>query len=333
MAHHRPGIAVLCGPTASGKTDLAIVLARRMDAEIISADSVQVYERLDIGSAKPTCEQMSLVPHHMIGVIPLSGWDFSVAAYQQMAFACIDDVLSRGKLPLIVGGTGLYIRALTDVMEFSQTGSDDAFRRMWAQRIEEEPGSDYRALQRIDLAAAQRLHPNDTKRVVRALEVFHVSGQTMTQRNERLNGRSPKYRSAMVGITMPRSSLYERIDQRVDMMMSEGLLSEVLDILHDGFDVSAPSLQGLGYKELIAAVQSCEERHSSEAIGRAVAQIKLGTRHFAKRQMTWFKRDKRITWLDRTEFASVEEAAEAAQKEIERQFAAFGTEDGAGAAP
>lgn len=293
-------IAVIVGPTACGKTDLSIRVAKALHAEIVSADSVQVYERLDIGSAKPTIAEMQGVPHHMIGEVPLTATDFSVAQYQKMAFEHIDDILVRGKLPLVVGGTGLYIHALTYPMDFTQAVADPLYRQERTRIEQENPGANYLQLQRIDPKTAERLHPNDQTRIVRALEIRHSTQKTLSEYSSDFKNQQPPYESALLGLTMEREKLYGRIDQRVEKMMAAGLLEEVRAIVEDGYDVDAPSLKGLGYKELI--------RHLAGdfSLDEAVEIIKRDTRRYAKRQWTWFRRDPRITWFNVDEYSSAE---------------------------
>lgn len=288
----RDRIAAIVGLTACGKTELSICVAKRLDAEIVSADSVQIYKRLDIGSAKPTHEEMQGVVHHLIDCIPIKRNDFSVAEYQKLAFAAIDDIVSKEKLPLIVGGSGLYINSITRPMDFTQALADESFRLLWQNREAQNKGCAHAQLKIIDPHAAAKLHPNDIKRTIRALEVYHVTGKTITQYGIENAAESPRYDSTIIGLNMPRELLYERIERRVDSMIAAGLIDEVRSILDDGIDPNSLSLQGLGYKELIAAFQGVY------SIEEAIADIKLKTRHFAKRQLTWFKKDERIHWID-----------------------------------
>jgi tRNA dimethylallyltransferase len=304
-------IAVLVGPTACGKTAASIAVSKRLNAEIVSADSVQIYEKLDIGSAKPTPEEMDGVVHHMVGNVPLEN-ALSVAQYQQMAFECIEDILGRGKLPLIVGGTGLYINALTTYMDFTQAGADQSFRDAKTREEQQEPGCLHRQLAQIDPPSAARLHPNDQKRIIRALEVFHLTGKTLTQSNLEDAAHPPRYQAVLAGLTMPRDMLYERIEKRVDLMFRQGLCQEVKKILEEGYDPELSSLQGLGYKELIAYFQGkC-------SLEQAMQIIKDDTRHFAKRQWTWFRRDQRIRWFDVSEYSF---------EELTGQLAAYYTQN------
>ena len=297
-------MAFLVGPTACGKTDTAIRLALRLNADIVSADSVQIYEKLDIGSAKPTLAQRAQVRHHLIDILPLTCTDFSVSAYQQIAETTIDRLHEQSRCALVTGGTGFYIRSLTDAMHFSYVSKDQAFRDAWEEREKAEAGCAHRALGEMDPASAEKLHPNDVQRVIRALEVYHMTGTPMSR--HRMEGRiEGKYRVAMVGLTMPRDLLYERVNLRVDMMMKEGLVDEVEEILKEGFPSDLPALQTIGYKETVAALQG------EYTMQEAVERIKLATRHYAKRQWTWFRRDERVQWFDVTMYANQEALIEA----------------------
>jgi len=292
---------VLAGPTAVGKTDLSLLIAREIGAEIVSADAIQVYRRLDVGSAKPTAKEQQLVPHHMIDVVNPDD-DYSVARYQAAARACIADIQCRGRLPLVVGGTGLYIHALTYDVDFTRVRGNEQIRRE-LRALAEERGSAYlhEMLKNKDPSRAAAVHPTDTKRIIRALEVFETQGP-----GERTyDFRKPLHGVdvLMLGITMERVALYERIDRRVDAMLEAGLIDEVESLLNDGYSPDLTSLQGLGYKEVVEYLQgAC-------TLDEASARIKRGTRRFAKRQMTWFKREPRIRWTDITECGSLEEAA------------------------
>ncbi len=304
-------IAAIVGPTACGKTAVSIEAAKRLGAEIVSADSVQIYRGLDIGSAKPDDAERSGVPHHMLDVLPPGRDGFSVAEYQRMAFACIEDIASRGQIPLIVGGTGLYVASLTQAMEFTDAVSDETFRAQWLQRERETPCAAHRELSRVDPASAARLHPNDTKRIVRALEIQHATGKTIGEHAAADRQRPPRYPSVIAGLTMPRAMLYERIEARVESMRNTGLVREVEALLESGVDPASTSMQGLGYKEIAQALLTTQpdSRERDAAIDAAFAQIVLGTRHYAKRQWTWFRRDARIRWFDVSEYESVDAVA------------------------
>lgn len=295
--YKKPPLGIILGPTASGKTALGVQVAKRLGAEIISADSIQIYRGLDIGSAKPTQEEMKGIPHHMLNVVEVDGPKFSVAAYQQQARAIIHGLQQANIFPLVVGGTGLYISALTSPLNFTETAGDETLRRALQAQEQQQPGSLYAKLQREDPASAQRLHPNDIKRIVRALEVKQLTGKPIGAAFAQAAPAPCPYDLTMVGLTMPRPLLYARIEQRVDQMLEQGLVEEARSIWEKGLDPALPALQGLGYKQLFAYFAG------NYSLEEAVAAIKQETRHFAKRQMTWFRRDARIHWLDITQYS------------------------------
>lgn len=287
-------ILAVVGPTATGKTDISVALAKALSGQVVSADSVQVYEKLDIGSAKPTLEEMQGITHHLIDVIALQRKHFSVVEYQQLAFDCIESIIHQGDVPILAGGTGFYVQAVTQAEAFTPAGADAEFRYQWSRQEREEPGAAHRELQFVDPQSAAELHPNDITRVIRALEIVHITGKTRGEFKREHEYDQPRYPSIMIGLTMPRELLYQRIEQRVDQMMERGLVQEVQNIMAMDVDITSPSLQGLGYKEIIASLQG------KITMEEAVTQIKQGTRNFAKRQWTWFRRDKSITWFDVT---------------------------------
>ncbi len=296
MNHASPlPIGVILGPTASGKTALAVEAAKRMDAEIVSADSIQLYRGMDIGSAKPTAEERGGIAHHLLDAVDIGEADNSVAAYQKMAAAAIADIANRGKFPLIVGGTGLYVNALVYPLSFTNIPADAALREALAAEESETPGSLHTRLQAVDPASAARLHPHDTKRLIRALEVYTLTGKPIGELGgdfvNAANAPIP-YAPRMLGLTMPREQLYARIDKRVDAMMASGLLDEVQTLVSLGYSPALPAMQGLGYKQLYRYLQG------EYTLDEAVETIKRETRRFAKRQLTWFRRDQRIQWLD-----------------------------------
>ena len=293
----KPALWVLLGPTASGKTALGVKIAKRLGAQIISAESMQIYRGLEIGSAKPTMAERDGVTHHLLDVAQIGGPRFSVAQYQRLARDAAAAIRAAGAQPLVVGGTGLYISALTSPLDFTQTAGDEALRQALKAQEAQSPGSLYAMLQREDPASARRLHPNDVKRVLRALEVKRLTGEPIGAAFAERAGESP-YALRMVGLTMPRECLYARIEQRVDLMMAQGLLEEAQGIWEKGYDPGLPALQGLGYKQLFAYFAG------AYTLEEAVEAIKRETRRFAKRQMTWFRRDGRIHWLDVTAYSA-----------------------------
>ena len=284
-------LVVIVGPTAVGKTDVSILVAERLGGEIVSADSMQIYKYMNIGTAKPTPEEMRAVKHHMIDIV--EPWqEFSVAQFQRQARGCIEDIHCRGKLPIVVGGTGLYINSLTFDLDFANTMSDPKFRAE-LHELARERGKEYlyEWLVRVDPDTAKRLHVNDLRRVIRALEVYHCSGKPMSEYNTGMRSEAP-YNLVIFGLTMPREELYRRIEKRVDRMMDEGLVDEVKGLLERGCTREMVSMQGLGYKEVIGYLEG------EYTLSEAVELLKRNTRRFAKRQFTWFKRDDRIIWID-----------------------------------
>lgn len=284
-------LLVIIGPTAVGKTALSVELALRLHGEIISGDSMQVYKKLDIGTAKIKPGETRGVPHHLID-IKEPDETFSVAEFQQLARAKISEINQRGKLPLLVGGTGLYVQAVLDEYEFEPQQEVSSLRRE-LQETAAAKGIEYllAKLREVDPQSAARLHPNDTKRIIRALEYYHTTGKPISDKKPAVCPNGPqRYDAMLIGLTMERELLYRRIEERVDQMMAEGFLAEVQGLLDQGYSPHLQSLQGLGYKQLVSYLQG--ELNLEEA----VELIKRDTRRFAKRQLTWFRRDPRITW-------------------------------------
>ena len=289
-------IICVVGPTASGKTKLAVQLAKLYDGEVVSCDSMQIYKHMDIGTAKPTKEEMEGVAHHLIDMVE-PGEDFSAGKYVQLADACVQDILSRGKTAVIAGGTGLYVDSLIAGRSFApvpQTGRREALE---AQLRETGGEAMLARLREIDPEAAARLHPADEKRIIRALEVYAETGRTITQHNLDTQRIPPRYRPVWIGLDyLDRAVLYRRIDLRVDLMMKNGLLAEVEKLKEMGCTRDMVSMQGLGYKEMIAYLDG------EYSLEEAVYIIKRETRHFAKRQLTWFRREKDVIWFDKKEY-------------------------------
>lgn len=282
---------VITGPTASGKTHLGVLLAQALNGEVVSADSMQIYRGMDIGTAKPSCEEQAGVPHHMLDVIDPKE-SYSVSAYVEAADKCIQDILSRGKLPIVVGGTGLYIDALIRGGSFPPP-EDSPLRERLTLEYEQDGGvSLWAKLQAVDPISAKILHPNDKRRVVRALEVFSLSGVPIGMHNKASKEQKPRYEALKVALNATdRADLYARIDQRVDIMMQEGLEDEFLALLAQGPGAVGTAMQAIGYKELLRA-------HQGEITqAQAIDQIKQESRRYAKRQLSWFRRDPNIHWL------------------------------------
>ena len=287
-----PKILVICGPTASGKTALAVELALRHHGEVVSADSMQIYRRMDIGTAKPTREEMRGVPHHMLDVADPEE-DFSVARYVDMAAKCVDDILSRGKLPILAGGTGLYIDSLLSGRTFAPFQPDSPLRGQLEEQLRREGGAAMLArLAQVDPDSAVRLHPNDEKRIVRALEVYQSTGKTITQHNLETQAIPPRYDALTLALAFERrEDMWSRIDRRVDQMMDQGLVAEVQGLLDSGVPAKCTAMQAIGYKEMAAALLSGGD------VRAAAEEIQLRSRQYAKRQLTWFKRNKAARWL------------------------------------
>lgn len=285
---------ILAGPTAAGKTATSIRLAKAVGGEIISADSMQVYCHMDIGSAKIRPEEMEGVPHYLVDVLEPEE-DFNVVRFQQMAKAAAEEIYARGRIPIVAGGTGFYIQALLYDIDFTENDGDSSFRRELEKTAEEKGGEYLHALlQEADPEAALQIHPHNIKRMIRALEFHHQTGGKISEHNETEREKESPYNFAYFVLTDDRSRLYDRIDRRVDLMMEEGLLDEVRFLKERGVRRDSTAMQGLGYKELYAFLDG------EYPLEEAVRIIKRDTRHFAKRQLTWFKRERDVIWADKS---------------------------------
>lgn len=287
-------LIILAGPTAVGKTALSVRLAKRINAEIISADSMQVYRYMDIGSAKIRPEEMDGVPHHLVDVLDPKE-DFNVVRFQQMAKDAAREIWAKGRIPLVVGGTGFYIQALLYDIDFTENDGDIVYRQE-LEKIAREKGGEYlhALLEAVDPQASNTIHPNNIKRMIRALEFHRQTGGKISEHNEKERAKESPYNYAYFVLTDERGRLYERIDKRVDLMLGEGLEDEVRFLREQGVKRGATAMQGLGYKEIYAYLEGeC-------TLEEAVRVIKRDTRHFAKRQLTWFKREKDVIWADRS---------------------------------
>ena len=286
-------LVVLTGPTAVGKTKASIGLAKAIGGEIISADSMQVYEYMDIGSAKIRPEEMQGVPHYLID--DLKPWDeFHVVRFQQMAKDAMERIYANGHIPIVVGGTGFYIQALLYDIDFTGTVQDDTYRTK-LENLAKEKGAEYlhNMLWKVDPKSAEDIHANNVKRVIRALEYYRQTGQKISEHNEEERRKESPYEFAYFVLNAPREQLYARIDRRVDQMIEEGLVDEVKHLKELGCTKEMVSMQGLGYKEILAYLDGkCD-------LDTAVYTIKRDTRHFAKRQLTWFRRERQVTWIQK----------------------------------
>ena len=291
----------IAGPTASGKTALSIALAKELGGEIVSCDSMQVYKRMDIGTAKPTAEEMEGIPHHMLSVA--EPWeDFSVGKYCRLATPSVDNILSRGKTAIIVGGTGLYMDALIKGNDFAPVPSTG--RRKELERLAAEQGIQavIEQLRAVDPESAERLHPSDQKRIIRAMEVYLETGETITEHNRKTQLIPPRYNPVWFALEdADRAKLYARIDRRVEIMLEQGLLAEIQGLLDAGIPEICTAMQAIGYKEFVDAIKG---RSSMET---ATALVQQSSRKYAKRQLTWFRRNSAIHWLVREENEGTEE--------------------------
>ena len=286
-------IICIAGPTASGKTALAVELAKELNGEVVSCDSMQVYKRMDIGTAKPTFEEMQGIPHHMIDVAEPDE-DFSVSRYCCLAAPIVDNIVARGKTAIIAGGTGLYMDSLIRGNAFAPFPSTGVREKLEAQADSEGMEFLLNWLRSVDPESAARLHLSDRKRIIRALEVYLETGQTITEHNRKTQLIPPKYSPLWLGLDFDdRAELYRRIDLRVDLMLEMGLISEIQGLLASGIPPKCTAMQAIGYKEFVSAL------HGEETIAQAAEEVKKSSRHYAKRQLTWFRRNPKLHWLNR----------------------------------
>ena len=295
----KSSLICIVGPTAVGKTEIAIQLAQHLDAEIVSLDSRQIYRGMDIGTAKPTLDQRGAVPHHLIDCVNVDQ-PFSVAEYQRLADTAIKEIRERGKRTMAVGGAGLYFRGIIDGL-FDGPGADAEIRAK-LQREADEHGNValHERLRRCDPEAADRVHPNNVVRVIRALEVYELTGKPISVLQGQWKTNEPRYPFRAFGLNMPREVLYQRIEERVDRMVEAGLIEEVKGLLDQGYPRNCVAMQSFGYKELIDYLDRNRTLHE------AITLLKQNTRRFAKRQLTWFRNDPRIEWLDTSQFSSID---------------------------
>ena len=289
-------LIVLTGPTAVGKTSLSISLAKAVNGEIISADSMQVYKGMDIGSAKIRKEEMQGVTHYLVDILEPEE-EFHIVKFQELAKAALEEIYAKGKIPILVGGTGFYIQAVTRDIDFTQAEQETSYREELEQ-FAKEKGAEYlhEKLREVDSKSAENIHANNVKRVIRALEFYHQNGTPISEHNEEQKQQTSPYNLAYFVLTAPREILYERIDRRVDQMMEEGLLEEVKSLRERGCHRGMVSMQGLGYKEILAYLEG------EYPLEEAVRILKRDTKHFAKRQLTWFRREQDVIWVDKEQF-------------------------------
>lgn len=307
-------VIVIVGPTASGKTSLSIELAKILNGEIISADSMQIYKYMDIGTAKPAVDEMEGIKHYLIDEV-LPSEEFNVVKYKELATKYIEEIFAKGKQPIIVGGTGLYISSLINNINFSETECDWELRET-LQKEADEFGPQYihDKLKSVDPVAAENIHPNNTKRVIRALEVYNQTEKPLSYHNENSRSIPSKYKFILIGLNMDRQKLYERINRRVDIMLKECLVDEVKNLINMGFANSMISMQGIGYKEIISYL------NNENSYEETIETIKRDSRRYAKRQLTWFKRIINIQWFNIDNFGNNKDVVEAVVSYINKAF-------------
>ncbi|MDR0947933.1 MAG: tRNA (adenosine(37)-N6)-dimethylallyltransferase MiaA [Lachnospiraceae bacterium] len=293
---NKPPLLIIAGPTAIGKSSLAVTLAKQIGGEVVSADSMQVYRGMNIGSAKITTEEMRGIPHHGIDI--LDPWEeFHVVKFQQMAKQAITEIHERGRIPILTGGTGFYIQAILYDIDFTQMEQDNEYRLQLEQTAQQK-GASYlhEQLQKVDPKSAQTIHPHNSKRIIRALEFHKLSGCPISEHNNSQHEKEPAYQTSFFVLTDDRAKIYERINKRVEDMIAAGLVAEVQELQNKGCHDKMTSMQGLGYREILAYLnKKC-------TLDQAIDDIKKNTRHFAKRQLTWFRRERETIWLDRQEY-------------------------------
>ena len=305
-------LIVIIGPTAVGKTKISIDLAKRLDTQIISGDSMLVYRGMDIGTAKPDMVERDGIVHHLIDILN-PGQEFNVVDFQQHAHKLITLINSDNRIPILAGGTGLYVRALLEGYQFNQAPSDEKLRQKLTG-LAEQYGNQYvhNLLQQVQPITAARLHPNDQRRIIRALEVYYLSGETISQDKTATN--ELLYDAVVIGLTMERAALYERINRRVDHMLEQGLVDEVLRLLQQGVSPNCQAMQGIGYKEIV------EYLLAGQDLLTATDRLKQATRNFAKRQLTFFRRMPYITWYNVDEFENYNNLLETIYKHVAGKF-------------
>lgn len=289
-------LIILTGPTAVGKTKLSIKLARAVNGEIISADSMQIYRYMDIGSAKIRPEEMEEIPHHLVDCLDPDE-EFNVVRFQKMAKEAMEDIYARNRIPLLVGGTGFYIQAVTGDIDFTECGEDNSYRKELEKKAKEQGAKVlHRMLSEVDPVSALAIHANNTKRVIRALEYYQQTGEPISLHNQQQRQKESPYNLAYFVLNDERSRLYKRIDARIDEMLREGLVDEVKHLQQMGYHKGMVSMQGLGYKEILSYLDG------TWSLEEAVYILKRDTRHFAKRQITWFKRERNVEWFHKPDY-------------------------------
>lgn len=295
----KENLFILIGPTAVGKTDVSIELAKRLNGEIISADSMQIYKYMNIGTAKIKKEEMQGIPHYLVDIIKPDK-DFTVSNYKEKAKSIIKDINKRNKLPIVVGGTGLYVNSLIYDLNFTKVESDDKLRCK-LDNLGNKYGNEYLhdKLKKVDIESARKININDRQRIIRAIEIYKLTGKPRSEHNKNFRKLNNEYNLSMVGLNMDREKLYNRINHRVDIMIDNGLVEEVKSLLERGYKKSLISMQGIGYKEIIMYLEG------DITLDKSIEIIKQGSRNYAKRQLTWFRREKRVNWVNVDDFSDL----------------------------
>ena len=310
-------LIILTGPTAVGKTDTSIALAKKIGGEIISADSIQVYRYMDIGSAKISKAEMKGVPHFLIDEFDPSE-EFNIVVFQKLAFRYMEEIYKRGHIPILTGGTGFYIQSVLYGIDFDENETDRLYREE-LEKYAKQYGAEalHKRLQQVDEESARQIHANNIKRVIRALEYYKQTQQPISAHNQIQHKKESPYQFVYFVLNRERSKLYDRINLRVDKMLEQGLVEEVKQLLEKGYSRNLVSMQGLGYKEIAASLEG------EISLEEAIEKIKRDTRHFAKRQLTWFRREKDVTWIDMDQFVSTEEVLDYLLKILEEKKIQF----------
>lgn len=292
-------LIVIIGPTAVGKTSISVEVAKRINGEIISADSMQIYKYMNIGTAKISDEEKENIPHHLIDLLKPDDQEFSVSDYSNRARELISSINNRYSIPIIVGGTGLYVNSVVYDLNFTKVASDQIIRDKW-QKLANQFGNKYiySKLKEIDEKSFEKINLNDTKRIIRAIEIYELTGKPMSEHNLNFRKLNESYDLTMIGLNMDRQKLYDRINHRVDLMIEQGLVEEVKYLMSLGYSKHLISMKAIGYKEIIMYLEGVIN------LEKAIEIIKKGSRNYAKRQLTWFRRDKRISWFDLQEYFS-----------------------------
>lgn len=301
---NKDNLLVLTGPTGIGKTAISIDIAKKLNGEIISADSMQIYRYMDIGTAKITLEEMDNIPHYMLNIV-YPDEEFTVADFKNKSEKYIEKINKSGKLPILTGGTGLYLNSIVYELKFTKVEANEELRKEY-DYLADMYGNQYihDELYKVDAISANRININDRQRIIRALEIFYETGKPMSYYNKNFRKETEKYNLTMIGLTMDRAKLYSRINKRVDFMIEEGLIDEVRKLMDMGYSTELVSMQGIGYKEIISYLEG------EAKLDETIEILKRNTRRYAKRQLTWFRRDNRIKWIDINQYDSIEEVSE-----------------------